>query len=428
MASIKPRAKIGEPGARVAVVAILRAIGAIVRLATIYSLGYALGLELLSQALLIITIISTLPLFVSLEFHVPSLRNAKRSAIAGDNTVFGLALFGNIVVALIGSALIFFPLAIFLETSQYEFTKHQIVLCAIVVILDAVIQEIQRLLAVREEQTLASVVFVAKQFQLLLSLAAGVALMQIRGSSYLDWFFATYISLSIAILLFLGTKKSRAVFGVPRFRNLTPRVVVDWLANNTRSTVSFFFAGLFGKLTFGYERLFIGLFFSKDVFAQYVYVMLIVGGVAAFIEPLINHFSYPKLLRHVAAHEMQKVRRLAVRSLLPLTLLSAVTIVALLMHQHTSPAEYLRLTSSQLIAFTAFTIFLYANILLQPFLTATNLDRLIRNSNLIVFLSMYCLIILRPLTLDNVLLATTTAQLIGLILRISWVTRTWRKK
>ena len=80
-----------------------RGLGALLRIATIYGLGVMLDLDEMSIFLFTLTLISTLPLFVSLEFHVPSVRRARRLAVQGNERIYRTALAANLIVPAVGT-------------------------------------------------------------------------------------------------------------------------------------------------------------------------------------------------------------------------------------------------------------------------------------------------------------------------------------
>jgi len=399
-----------------------RGLGALLRIATIYGLGVMLDLDEMSIFLFTLTLISTLPLFVSLEFHVPSVRRARRLAVQGNERIYRTALAANLIVPAVGTLAAIAPIFFFVGKSEFSLSSAQIAICIAIIFTDAVIQETQRILAIKEEQTIVSIIFLSKQIQVLISVTVAFISHYLANLTFLNVFIASYLALSFIITMWLCRARYDQLF---QFSGSQFRAndVATWLKRNAKQSLVFFVSGIFGKLTFGYERIIIAILFSKELFAQYTFAILIIGGIGSFIEPVVNQFVYPGLIRDFVEKNHRVIWKSLIRAAIVLCIFSCFSITAILISQFVLKLEILQLSHKELSAFLCLLILLYANILIQPFLLAGNLDAKIRNTNIIVFVIMYGGIFSQEPTLVGLLTSMIVANLVGFSARFYHVSR-----
>jgi O-antigen/teichoic acid export membrane protein len=403
-------------------VMVLRGIGALLRIATIYGLGFMLVLEEMSQFLFALTLLSTLPMLVTFEFHVASVREARRLELQGSDRIYKTALAANLIVSAVGTLTAIAPIFLLVGQSEFSLSTAQLSICIAIIFIDTAIQETLRVLAIKEEQITVSIVFFLKQLQVLVAASIAFTLNTQTGLEFITGFIVSYMVFTSIIAMSLYHARHHQLFSYqgPQFR---AHDVATWLRGNARRSVTFFIAGVFGKLTFGYERLLVGFIFPKEVFTQYAFSMLIIGGIGAFIEPVVNQFVYPGLIRNFAEKDYKAVRRSLRGATVVLCLFSFLSITAILISQFALTLELLQLTLKQLVALSCLLVLLYANTLVQPFLIAGNLDGKIRNTNIIVCVIMYGVILSGNLVLDGLLAGMVVANLAGLSIRLYHISR-----
>ena len=227
----------------------------------------------LANYLWFITLLTVAPLFLSLEFYTYSNRYYLKNK--SSNNWSKLTLSSLIVVSL--SVVIFSPLIIFLVTTD-GFTLSMCVYVILIIYIDALLNEVQKFKILQNKQVISNLIYLIRQFDLLILLALDFFSILIFFDSI------KYLLLVRILILFIFTPKSG--YGKVSYSELS-----FFIKNGIKPTIKMFTISSLNKVNNGLDRLILIYLLNDSMFIIYTYIMIAINTIASYVEPLINQLT-----------------------------------------------------------------------------------------------------------------------------------------
>lgn len=265
----------------------VRGIASLTRLAIITALPLFTQQPEFELLIWLISTISIFPFFCSLEFYTYSNRKYLETNTAKD---FNYLLTSAILIPLLGIAIITPFALLFFHLSDIDLTASNKTLLLIIIYIESLLNEFMRIHVVIDKQISASLLYLLRQFTLIISTAAFLYAAPNTALTAKTLIFSLTFTLINLIIIAYYSK-------LWIIRSFTlDKSFFNYLKEG-RSIVSKYLAsGLLSKINTNGDRIFISSFFDASTFSSYSYILSILNGLSSYVDPLINQMLLPKIM------------------------------------------------------------------------------------------------------------------------------------